>query len=89
MVIRETLAGSPCSIRHTGSILTGGSPGKICPVLLFTAQDESEMYGESWAHLRALGVDDVIIKGMNIGEALVRKVAEMLGQPMPQDTYRR
>jgi CheY-like chemotaxis protein len=65
------------------------SPGKTCPVLLFTAQDESEMYGESWAHLRALGVDDVIIKGMNMDEALLRKVAEMLGQTIPQDAYRR
>ena len=26
-------------------------PGKICPVLLFTAQDESEMYGEGWEKL--------------------------------------
>jgi DNA-binding response OmpR family regulator len=55
-------------------------PGKICPVLLFTAQDESEMYGEGWANLRALGVDDVIIKGMNMDEALSKKVAAMLGE---------
>lgn len=64
-------------------------PGKICPVLLFTAQDESEMYGEEWAKIRALGVDDVILKGMNMDEALLRKVAEMLGEPMPQESYRR
>ena len=62
---------------------------KSCPVLLFTAQDESEMYGESWANLRALGVDDVIIKGMNMDEALSRKVAELLGEPLPQSAYRR
>jgi hypothetical protein len=43
-------------------------PGKTCPVPLFTAQDESEMYDEHWASLRAL-YDDVIIKGMNMDEA--------------------
>ena len=64
-------------------------PGKTCPVLLFTAQDESEMYGDGWEKLRALGVDDVVIKGMNMDEMLCRKVAEMLGEPLPQDAYRR
>lgn len=64
-------------------------PGKTCPVLLFTAQDESEMYGDGWAKLRALGADDVVMKGMNMDEALSRKVGEMLGEPLPQDTYRR
>lgn len=65
------------------------SPGMTCPVLLFTAQDESEMYGQEWDNLRALGVDDVILKGMNMDEALLRKVAEMLGEPLPQESYRR
>ncbi len=64
-------------------------PGKICPVLLFTAQDESEMYGEGWEKLKTLGIDDVVIKGMNMDEMLSRKVAEMLGEPLPQDAYRR
>jgi DNA-binding response OmpR family regulator len=64
-------------------------PGKTCPVLLFTAQDESEMYGDGWTRLLALGVDDVVIKGMNMGEILSRKVAALLGEPQPQDTYRR
>lgn len=64
-------------------------PGKTCPVLLFTAQDESEMYGEGWEKLLALGVDGVVIKGMNMDEMLSRKVAEMLGEPLPQDAYRR
>jgi len=64
-------------------------PGKTCPVLLFTAQDESEMYGDGWAKLRAMGVDDVVIKGMNMDEALSRKVAEMLGEPLAQDAFRR
>ena len=64
-------------------------PGKTCPVLLFTAQDESEMYGDGWAKLKAMGVDDVVMKGMNMNEALSRKVAEMLGEPLPQDAFRR
>ena len=64
-------------------------PGKTCPVLLFTAQDESEMYGDGWAKLKAIGVDDVVMKGMNMNEALSRKVAEMLGEPLPQDAFRR
>ena len=64
-------------------------PGKTCPVLLFTAQDESEMYGEGWEKLLALGVDGVVIKGMNMNETLSRKVAEMLGESLPQDAYRR
>jgi CheY-like chemotaxis protein/DNA-directed RNA polymerase subunit RPC12/RpoP len=65
------------------------APGKTCPVLLFTAQDESEMYGERWDRLRALGVDDVVMKGMNMGETLTRKVGALLGEPQAQDTYRR
>ena len=64
-------------------------PGKTCPVLLFTAQDESEMYGEGWEKLRALGVDDVVIKGMNMSESLARKVAALLGEELAQDTPRR
>jgi DNA-binding response OmpR family regulator len=64
-------------------------PGKTCSVLLFTAQDESEMYGDGWARLQELGVDDVVIKGINMDETLSRKVAEMLGEPLTQDAFRR
>ena len=64
-------------------------PGKICPVLLFTAQDESEMYGEGWKKLQSLGVDDAVMKGMNMGEQLVKKVAALLGEPLAQDTLQR
>jgi hypothetical protein len=56
---------------------------------LFTAQDESEMYGDGWTKLQAIGVDDVVIKGMNMNESLSRKVAEMLGEPLPRDAFRR
>jgi CheY-like chemotaxis protein len=67
-----------------GLALLREAPGKTCPILLFTAQDESEMYGEGWSRLQALGVDDVVIKGMNMGEMLTRKVATLLGEPLPQ-----
>lgn len=63
------------------------SPGKTCPVLLFTAQDESEMYGDGWTRLLAMGIDDVVIKGMNMGEILSRKVSALLGEPQAKDTY--
>ncbi len=62
-----------------GRLLLGGPTRKTCPVLIYTAQDESEMYGEHWEELRRLGADDILIKGMKVGEALARKVAVMLG----------
>ena len=58
-------------------------------MLLFTAQDESDMYGDGWAKLKALGVDDAVIKGMNMDEMLLRKVAAMLGEPLPEDAFHR
>lgn len=60
-------------------------PVKPCPVLLFTAQDESEIYGESWQRLRDLGADDIVIKGMNVGESLLRKAGALLGEPVEED----
>jgi CheY-like chemotaxis protein len=56
---------------------------KPCPVLAFTAEDESEMYGEGWSRLQAVGIDGVVRKGMNVSEALQRKVAEALGEAEP------
>ena len=57
---------------------------KRCPVLAFTAADESEMYGEGWSRLQAAGIDDVVRKGMNVNEALLRKVAAALGEAEPE-----
>jgi CheY-like chemotaxis protein len=53
---------------------------KPCPIVIYTDQDESEMYGDSWDELQSLGADDLVIKGMNVGESLVRKVASLLGE---------
>ena len=57
---------------------------KTCPVLAFTAEDESEMYGEGWNRLLAAGIDDVVRKGMNVNEVLLRKVAAALGETEPE-----
>ena len=55
---------------------------KPCPILIYTAQDESEMYGEKWDKLRQLGADDLVIKGMQVAESLARKASLLLGLPM-------
>lgn len=55
-------------------------PGKPCPILIYTAQDESEMYGDSWDELQRLGADDIVLKGMNVGDELIRKIGSLLGR---------
>ena len=49
------------------------------PVLIFTARDETDMYGTTWDQLRAAGATDVLIKGMNVGDELRLKVTSLLG----------
>ena len=80
MVIDLTLEGG-----DEGEILLRELSPKRFPILVFTAQDESEMYGEKWDDLRALGADDLVLKGMNVGEVLLRKVGEMLGIEIDDD----
>jgi len=58
---------------------------KPCPILIFTAQDESEMYGENWEELKRLGADDLVIKGMQVAESLVRKSSALLGIPVDDE----
>jgi len=60
-------------------------PFKPCPILIYTAQDENEMYGESWDELQRLGADDIVIKGMNVGEMLMRKVGALLGKSWDEE----
>jgi CheY-like chemotaxis protein len=55
--------------------------GKRFPVLIFTARDESDMYGEAWKELQSLGADDMLIKGMNVEETLLQKVGILLTKP--------
>jgi CheY-like chemotaxis protein len=61
-----------------GRDLLRSLPFKPCPILIFTARDESDMYGEAWSELQACGADDVVVKGMQMGEVLARKVAALL-----------
>jgi len=58
-------------------------------VLAFTARDEGELYGVGWERLRAAGVDDMIVKGINMGELLLRKVAELIGESPKADAASR
>jgi CheY-like chemotaxis protein len=57
---------------------------KPFPILIFTAQDESEMYGENWEELKRLGADDLVIKGMKVAESLLRKASALLGVPVDE-----
>jgi len=75
MILDLTLDGPDSGLELMRSL-----PTKPCPVLIFTARDESEMYGDSWDELRKLGADDMVLKGMNAGELLVRKVGTLLGK---------
>ena len=51
---------------------------KSCPVLIFTGRDWEEMDGGAWEDLKVLGADDLLIKGMNVGENLLLKVEQLL-----------
>ena len=52
---------------------------KPCPILIYTSRDESEMYGDVWDELQAEGADDLLVKGMNVEDALSHKVARLIG----------
>jgi CheY-like chemotaxis protein len=64
---------------QAGRELLASLKPKPCPILIFTAEDESEMYGETWQELRRLGADDLVMKGMKVEESLKRKVSALLG----------
>lgn len=61
-----------------GRDLLRAIPNKAFPVLIFTARDETELYGDAWEELKRLGADDIVHKGMNVGDELRRKVASLL-----------
>jgi CheY-like chemotaxis protein len=48
------------------------------PVLVYTSRDEEQVYGKLWNTLKELGVNDILIKGMNVGDELRRKVESLL-----------
>jgi len=80
MVLDLTLGGG-----ETGIELLRSLPAKPCPILIYTDQDESEMYSEAWEELQQLGADDILMKGMNAGELLLRKASGLLGLPWDED----
>ena len=67
-------------IEPGGEQLLPGPLRKSCPMLIYTAADEAQLYGERWEELHALGADDILVKGMNAAEHLSRKVAALLGR---------
>jgi predicted Zn finger-like uncharacterized protein len=74
-----TLEGGEDGIR-----LLQGMRRKPCPILIFSAQDEAEMFGDRWQELQALGADDLVVKGMNVADQLLRKVTTLLGEPLEE-----
>jgi CheY-like chemotaxis protein len=80
MVLDLTLDGG-----EYGAELLRTMSAKPCPILIFTARDESEMYGDSWDELQELGADDLVMKGMNAGESLLRKTAALLGDELSEE----
>jgi CheY-like chemotaxis protein len=48
------------------------------PCLIFTAGNEADLWGDGWTRLQAKGATDLLLKGMNIEEQLLNKVAALL-----------
>jgi CheY-like chemotaxis protein len=63
---------------QAGRDLLASLTPKPCPILIFTAKDESEMYGRTWEELQGLGADDLVMKGMKVDESLKRKAAALV-----------
>jgi len=59
-------------------VLASAAPRGV-PCLIFTARNEADLYGEGWNRLQAKGATDLLLKGMNVEEQLISKVAAMLG----------
>jgi predicted Zn finger-like uncharacterized protein len=80
LVLDLTLDGG----EHGMRVLESLQP-KPCPIVIFTAEDEADMYGDRWEKLQELGADDLVLKGMHVGETLARKVGALLGEIPEED----
>lgn len=56
------------------------------PVLIFTARDETELYGGGWDQLKAAGATDILFKGINVGDELRKRVQALIAAPQKQST---
>ena len=80
MVLDLTLDGGEHGVELLRTMVS-----KPCPIVIYTAQDESEMYGENWERLKRLGADDLVIKGMKVAESLTKKASMLLGFPVDDE----
>lgn len=53
---------------------------KKTPVLILTGERNFNIHSEDWSELEKLGARDIIEKGINIRESLIKKVRKLLGQ---------
>jgi predicted Zn finger-like uncharacterized protein len=59
---------------------------KKCPILIVTAHDEIDMYGDFWEELKNLGADDIIHKSINMEDILLTRMESLLkGYPFKED----
>lgn len=58
-------------------------PQHDLPVLIYTSRDETTLLGPTWTQLQALGARDVVHKGINIEDALLKKTHELLSAASP------
>ena len=52
---------------------------------MYTANDESETFNDTWEVLQRLGADSLVTKGMNVGDSLPRKVGALLGEDWDEE----
>lgn len=53
---------------------------KDIPVLVLTGERNFNIHSEDWSELEKLGARDIIEKGVNIRETLIKKVKTLLGE---------
>jgi len=61
-----------------GSQLLESIRSRQLPVLIFTAREETDLYGGVWEALKQAGASDILLKGMNVEETLRLKVKALL-----------